>query len=462
MTDRPAPSAAAAAAAAPRQGARGLRGRTPTRLLLVASDRVSAFDVVMGEPVPCKGAVLTQISAFWFRRLEDVGAARTSSPRDADEIVGAAACAAPAIATSSRAARCWCAAPSRCRSSAWCAAISPARRGQSTGSTGTLAGEPLPAGLIESARLEPPLFSPATKAETGHDVNVTFDAIADRRWARDAGRPAARRELRRVPRRPRPRRGPGDHHRRHQVRVRPRRRRRRSCLIDEVMTPDSSRFWPADRYQPGRHPAQLRQAAAARLSRGAADGRAGGTARRRRRRSRPRWSRRPAGATSRRSGCITGRELERPPDADGARGPLVHRRRLAIAVVLIVLAASGSPAGGCGAVLWIALAIWVVAFFRDPAAAWARGRRYVIAPADGKVVSMIEIDEPAFLGGRALRISIFMNVFDCPREPVSDRAAPSAYRHYNAGKFGHAGRGEVEPRQRAVIGRRWTRARARC
>jgi phosphatidylserine decarboxylase len=89
------------------------------------------------------------------------------------------------------------------------------------------------------------------------------------------------------------------------------------------------------------------------------------------------------------------------------------------------------------AAAWVALAIWVVAFFRDPERAWATGERVIVAPADGKVVSVIETDEPAFHGGRALRISIFMNVFDCHvnRYPVGGTVA---YRHYNRGRFGHA------------------------
>jgi phosphatidylserine decarboxylase len=110
----------------------------------------------------------------------------------------------------------------------------------------------------------------------------------------------------------------------------------------------------------------------------------------------------------------------------------------ATAIVLVVLAArSGSAAGWVGAGLWAALAVWVVAFFRDPERPWATGERMIVAPADGKVVSVIETDEPAFHGGRALRLSIFMNVFDCHvnRYPVSGTVA---YRHYNPGRFGHA------------------------
>jgi phosphatidylserine decarboxylase len=110
----------------------------------------------------------------------------------------------------------------------------------------------------------------------------------------------------------------------------------------------------------------------------------------------------------------------------------------AIAIVLALLAArSGSVGWRIGAALWAALAVWVVAFFRDPERRWAIGERMIVAPADGKVVSVIETDEPAFHGGRSLRISIFMNVFDCHvnRYPVSGTVA---YRHYNPGKFGHA------------------------
>ena len=110
----------------------------------------------------------------------------------------------------------------------------------------------------------------------------------------------------------------------------------------------------------------------------------------------------------------------------------------AIALVLLVVAArTGSPLWWIVAAAWLALSGWVVAFFRDPERAWSTGERMVVAPADGKVVSVVETDEPAFHGGPALRISIFMNVFDCHvnRYPVSGTIA---YRHYNPGKFGHA------------------------
>jgi phosphoribosylaminoimidazole-succinocarboxamide synthase len=217
-------------------------------LLMVASDRVSAFDVVMREPVAYKGAVLTQLSAFWFRTLAHVVPNHLITA-DAEEIVRRV----PALAGH--------------RGTVVGRAMLVRRttpvvfecvvRGYLSGSawaeyrqSGTLAGEPLPAGLVESARLEPAIFSPATKAETGHDQNVPFGhmatalgmqlaetlrraslALYEEGRAYAAGRgiiiadtkfefgTTADGTL---------------------------------LLIDEALTPDSSRFWPVDRYVAGR------------------------------------------------------------------------------------------------------------------------------------------------------------------------------------------------------------------
>jgi phosphatidylserine decarboxylase len=97
----------------------------------------------------------------------------------------------------------------------------------------------------------------------------------------------------------------------------------------------------------------------------------------------------------------------------------------------------GTPAWWIAAVVWTLLAIWVIAFFRDPERSGQRGDRLILAPADGKVVAIAEVEEPAFFQERALRISIFMNVFNCHvnRYPTSGTVL---YRHYNRGKFGHA------------------------
>lgn len=109
---------------------------------------------------------------------------------------------------------------------------------------------------------------------------------------------------------------------------------------------------------------------------------------------------------------------------------------IAVAWVLEVVLASVAAVGGpvWPAVVWLPIAIWVVAFFRDPVRQGDRGANLAIAPADGKVVDVREIDEPAFIGGRALRICIFMNVFDCHvnRFPLGGTVD---YRHYNKGKF---------------------------
>jgi phosphatidylserine decarboxylase len=110
-----------------------------------------------------------------------------------------------------------------------------------------------------------------------------------------------------------------------------------------------------------------------------------------------------------------------------------------VAIGLIVVAcALGSLFWWAAALIWLPIAVWIVAFFRDPAREWVREERLIVAPADGKVVSIVETDEPVFLQARAVRISIFMNVFNCHvnRYPTNGIVR---YRHYNPGKFGHAG-----------------------
>ncbi len=110
----------------------------------------------------------------------------------------------------------------------------------------------------------------------------------------------------------------------------------------------------------------------------------------------------------------------------------------AIAVVLwLGVLRYGTPGWWTAAVIWTLLSIWVIAFFRDPERSGQRGERLILAPADGKVVGIAQVEEPAFFQGSALRISIFMNVFNCHvnRYPTSGTVR---YRHYNPGKFGHA------------------------
>ena len=217
------------------------------RLLLVASDRVSAFDVVMQELVPFKGAVLTQITAFWLRQLEDEVAHHMLSA-DADEIVRQVPALAPYRGTLAGRAM-------LCRRTE----VFPVEcvvRGYLSGSAwkeyrekGTLAGEHLPPDLVESDRFEQPIFSPSTKAEMGHDENIT---IAHVRALLGAEKAAERERLsRRVYARGR------DMAARHGIIIADTKFEfghvgGRTLLIDEVLTPDSSRFWRADGYTPGR------------------------------------------------------------------------------------------------------------------------------------------------------------------------------------------------------------------
>ncbi len=217
-------------------------------LLLVASDRVSAFDVVLREPIPHKGAVLTQISAFWFERLANVFPSHFITA-DVAQIVDRV----PSL---------------RPHAGQMAGRVMLVRRtepvlfecvvrGYLTGSawaeykkTGTLAGEALQPGLRESDRLDPPLFSPATKADTGHDENVTFDRVAAGLGPTLAGRVRdASFALYQAGRDHAATRGIIIADTKFEFGTDPDGTVR---LIDEVLTPDSSRFWPADRYQPGR------------------------------------------------------------------------------------------------------------------------------------------------------------------------------------------------------------------
>lgn len=217
-------------------------------LLLVASDRVSAFDVVLSEPVALKGAVLTQLSAFWFERTAPVISSHFLSA-DADEIVArvpALALQRAELAGRAMLVRRTAPVPFECVVRGYLAGAAWAEYQRSR----TLAGEPLSPGLVESARLEPPIFSPATKADVGHDENVTVAHVAAA-----LGPPLADRleqaslalyEAGRAHALPR---GIIIADTKFEFGTTP---EGRLLVIDELLTPDSSRFWPADRYTPGR------------------------------------------------------------------------------------------------------------------------------------------------------------------------------------------------------------------
>jgi len=217
------------------------------RVLLLTTDRISAFDVVMGETIPMKGAVLTQISAWWFRQLEGVVPHHMISA-DADEIIRevpdlkdhradilgrAMLCKRTTVFPVE------CVIRGYISGSAW----------KEYAASGTLAGEKLKPGMVESEKLEPSIFSPATKAETGHDENITIARVREvlgadvaatlegmARTVYTFGEKTARQQG---------------------IIIADtkfefgRDKDGKIILIDEVMTPDSSRFWAVDVYKPG-------------------------------------------------------------------------------------------------------------------------------------------------------------------------------------------------------------------
>ncbi|HEV2180335.1 MAG TPA: phosphoribosylaminoimidazolesuccinocarboxamide synthase [Gemmatimonadaceae bacterium] len=218
-----------------------------SRLLLVATDRVSAFDVVMRETIPFKGAVLTQLSAWWFAQLADIVSTHliTAKTSDIIRLVPGLASFRQAIAGRAMLCRRATVFPIECvirgyiSGSAW----------KEYAKSGTLAGEPLPAGLRESDRLAEPIFSPATKAETGHDENITVSRMRQIVGEEDGV------ELERLTRAIFAR-GSTIAQKRGIIVADTKFEFGRAAdgsivLIDEVLTPDSSRFWPADAYTPG-------------------------------------------------------------------------------------------------------------------------------------------------------------------------------------------------------------------
>lgn len=214
-------------------------------LLIVATDRVSAYDVVMAEPIPGKGIVLTQLSAFWFERTHHIVPNHMISAHVGDVL--------PEIATTH---------PELEGRTMLVRRTDPLRfecvvRGYLAGSAwreysqkGTVAGFPLPHGLRQSERLPEPLFTPATKADRGHDENITFEVMADRLGEKLAQQiRSSSLELYRVAHEYALERGliladtkfefgqlpNGD-----------------VLVIDEILTPDSSRYWLAEGYEPGK------------------------------------------------------------------------------------------------------------------------------------------------------------------------------------------------------------------
>lgn len=214
-------------------------------LLLIATDRISAFDVVMSNGIPGKGVILTQISRFWFEHFADLAPHHLVSTDPAD-IPGLSDQQRRQLEGRIMLGRKTQVVPIEC-----------VARGYITGSgfkdyqkTGKVCGVELPPGLVNSDKLEDPIFTPATKAEVGHDENITFEQAADiagtelmtklrdltltvyrqaREFAEQRGIIIADTKLEFG------HNDAGD-----------------LLVVDELLTPDSSRFWPAAEYHPGR------------------------------------------------------------------------------------------------------------------------------------------------------------------------------------------------------------------
>jgi phosphoribosylaminoimidazole-succinocarboxamide synthase len=219
------------------------------RLLFVASDRISAFDCIMPNGIPRKGEVLTQISYFWFVRTESFQPNHLLSHSD-DSFEAPALAGLPSEMKSQLARR------SMIVKKAAPLTIECVVRGYLAGSgwkeyqkTQTVCGIKLPAGLKESSELPEPIFTPATKAETGHDENISFDEavkmvggpIAEQARAASLKIYTTAREYARA-------RGIIIADTKFEFGM----YEGKLLLIDEVLTPDSSRFWPADQYAPGK------------------------------------------------------------------------------------------------------------------------------------------------------------------------------------------------------------------
>jgi phosphoribosylaminoimidazole-succinocarboxamide synthase len=214
------------------------------RLLFVASDRISAFDVIMPNGIPRKGEVLTQISYFWFAQTESFQPNHLLSHAN-DPLPENLKPFADKIARRSMIVK-----------KAQPLAIECVVRGYLAGSgwkeyqkSQTVCGIKLPAGLKESSELPEPIFTPATKAETGHDENISFDEA--RKITGDKIAEQARAASLKIYNFAR------DYARKRGIIIADTKFEfglfdGKLILIDEVLTPDSSRFWPADKYSPGK------------------------------------------------------------------------------------------------------------------------------------------------------------------------------------------------------------------
>lgn len=212
------------------------------RLLLVSTDRISAFDWILPTGIPDKGRVLNQIAAFWFdllgepNHLLSTDVAQMDLPAGIDRAVLAGR---SSLVRKTRVVPIECVVRGYLSGSGW----KEYRR------QGTVCGMQLPPGLQESDRLPAPIFTPSTKAESGHDENISFDRLVAT-IGRDLAEELQRRSLAVFQR-------GAEYARQRGIIIADTKFEwgqidGQLILIDEVLTPDSSRFWPADAYRPGR------------------------------------------------------------------------------------------------------------------------------------------------------------------------------------------------------------------
>jgi phosphoribosylaminoimidazole-succinocarboxamide synthase len=206
-------------------------------LLLVASDRVSIYDVVLPTPVPGKGRILTQLSLWWFDRLADITPNHVISATDVPQEWAGRAIRCQRLEML----------PVECIARGYLAGLGL----KSYNETGAVSGVALPLGLVEASKLPEPVFTPTTKAAAGHDEPMTFDEVVGLVGAETAD------ELRRITLEVYQR--GADVAAQRGIIVADtklefgRAKNGTLVLADEVLTPDSSRFWPAGSYSPG-HP----------------------------------------------------------------------------------------------------------------------------------------------------------------------------------------------------------------
>jgi phosphoribosylaminoimidazole-succinocarboxamide synthase len=212
------------------------------RLLMIATDRISAFDWVMPNGIPDKGRVLTQISGFWFDLLDvpnhvlsqDVGTAQLPAGGNLNDLAGRSM-----IVRKCQVVPIECVVRGYLDGSGW----------KEYRQSGTVCGLALPPGLVQCSQLPAPIFTPATKEESGHDINISFEQMIEV-VGRETAEELRRRSIEIYTR-------AAEYARSRGILIADTKfewgwHEGKLILIDEVLTPDSSRFWPADKYQPGR------------------------------------------------------------------------------------------------------------------------------------------------------------------------------------------------------------------